>query len=295
MPESCTKITVAQALKWAVDELRSSGKDEAVAESEFLLTHILQVKRHKLYLEPDRELTPAQCSVLKSFVKRRLANEPVQYITGETEFHGLTIKLNRATLIPRPETEILVDEAKKAAMGIASPLIIDLCTGSGCIAIAVAWEIPTSRVIATDIIPGAIQLCRENARINNVADRITCVQGDLFKPLNALDIGHKADIMLANPPYISEEDYANTLAPEVKDFEPRTALYGGPDGGEFIRKIIDGAPQFLKPGGILLMEFGYDQAQMVEEAISHMSDYDMHMIAKDLYEVDRVLKARTRR
>ena len=294
MPEKCKKTTIGMALNWTIEKLKEANLEDAQSEAEFLLTHILNMKRHKLFLSPGYELTSQECKALKNSIARRLTREPVQYIAGETEFYGLRIKLNRSSLIPRPETEILVDEAKKAASNLASPLIIDLCTGSGCIAIAVANELPNCRVVAADIVPGAIEIARENAQINNLQERVTFVQGDLFKPLSSLGLERMADIILSNPPYISAEDYANNLAVEVRDYEPRAALYGGPDGGDFIRKIIEGAPRFLKPRGVLIMEFGYDQACLVEDAIGNSSEYDMHIITKDLNGIDRVLKARAK-
>lgn len=292
MPEK--KTTVRQALSGATAELAKAGITDALPEAEYLLTHILGCKRHALFLDPDRALTDDESVLFEGYLERRIKREPSQYITGEVDFRGHTLKVTRATLIPRPETELLVDEALKAASPLEkNAVILDLCTGSGCIAISAALEIKGSRVYATDISEAALAVAKENALINN-AGAIEFFKGDLFK---ALPGGLKGafDMILSNPPYVAESDRA-LLSPEVRDFEPEGALFGGADGLDVVKKIIEGAPEYLKKGGVLIMEIGYGQSERVKEiTLNDNNRYSEALVRKDYSGIERILVARVKR
>lgn len=298
--------TVREILSWAEDYLAGFEVPDHKAETEYLLSHLLNCKRSGLYLNHDKFLTINEFQILVDWLNRRAVREPSQYIIGEQEFWGLPFKVNRDVLIPRPETELIVEEAIKTVnseqwpMGSKnirdnssltthhSPLILDLCTGSGCIAVTLAKEIPGSMVFAFDISEKALNVARENAERHDVAGRITFLQGDMFEPLNGLNI--KADIIVSNPPYISKKMMAG-LEPEVKDYEPVTALYGGDDGLDFYRRIISESSAYLIQGGYLILEMGYGQAEKIKKLIKQNNVFEHIDIKKDLAGIDRVIKA----
>lgn len=287
------KMTVGAVLKRAYERLDGSGVPDARAESEYLLTHILKCKRHELFMNSGKPLTDEELSLLEEYIKRRIGREPAQYITGEVEFRGLAFKVTRDTLIPRPETELLVEEALHAARasGEGGIKIIDLCTGSGCIAVSVAKELPGCRVYATDISGKALKVARENAVKNGVAGRVGFFEGDLFKPLSSSNLYSRINLVLSNPPYVSGADM-DKLAPEVKDYEPREALYGGEDGLDFIRSIINGSQEYLLPGGYLIMEIGYGQAQSIKDIALKTGFFEGIEVKKDYSGIERIFKAR---
>jgi len=283
--------TVREALKSAAEKLGAAGVDSPVQDAEFLITHLLKVKRHELFLNPERALTDEEAERFDSFIERRGRREPAQLITGECEFRGLTFRVTGDVLIPRPETEILIDEAleKAAAFGDAAPLCaIDLCTGSGCIAVTFAKESPRWRVRATDISARALKIACGNAEANGVAEKIKFLEGDLFAPLN----GIKAGLILSNPPYITAADMKQ-LDPEVALWEPAGALYGGEDGLDFYRRIAADAPNHLMPGGFLIMELGWGQAGAVRELLENEGHFTDITIRKDYAGVERVVSAKS--
>jgi release factor glutamine methyltransferase len=288
------KTTVRQALSDATAELAKAGITDALPEAEYLLTHILGCKRHALFLDPDRALTGDESVRFEGYLERRIKREPSQYITGEVDFRGCPIKVTRATLIPRPETELLVDEALKAASPLKKDaVILDLCTGSGCIAISAALEIKGSRVYATDISEAALAVAKENASINNAGSLIEFYKGDLFTALPGALKG-VFDMILSNPPYVPDSDRSG-LAPEVREFEPEAALFGGKDGLDVIERIIEGAPEYLKKGGALIMEIGYDQSEKVKGLVLKDRRYLDAMVRKDYSGIERILVARVKR
>ncbi len=280
--------TIREILSWAEDYIAGYEVPDHKAEAEYLLSHLLNCKRPGLYLNHDKFLTINEFQILVDWLNRRAAREPSQYIIGEQEFWGLPFKVNRDVLIPRPETELIVEETIKAAATGHAPLILDLCTGSGCIAVTLAKEIPGSRVFAVDISEKVLSVARENAERHSVAERITFLNGDIFEPLNGLNI--KADIIVSNPPYISKKMMAG-LEPEVKDYEPVTALYGGDDGLDFYRRIISDTPAYLTQGGHLILEMGYGQTEEIEKLIKQNNVFEQIDIKKDLAGIDRVIKA----
>jgi len=217
--------------------------------------------------------------------------EPLQYITGKQEFWGLPFKVTPDVLIPRPETEFVVEAALKAVSMTIAPVIIDVCTGSGCIAISLAKELLNAQVFATDRSELALGIARENARMNLVADRIRFLSGNLFAPCEELDLHGKVDVITANPPYIPMGDLA-ALQPEVRDFEPEMALIAGPQGTEIGTAIIEQAPAFLKKGGALIMEMGMGQTADLCAVVNDTGNYRTLELVKDLAGIERVLVAR---
>ena len=195
-------MDAAEALDWAKETLKKNKTPDPEVEAEFLLSHVLACKRHELFLSPRRVLSRDEEARLRSYIERRARREPAQYIVGEAEFRGLEFKVTSATLIPRPETELLVDEALDAARrsNAESLIAVDLCTGSGCIAVSLAHELDRAMVYATDISEAALNVARENARANGVADRVRFLQGDLFGPLSGLGVEGRAGLILSNPP-----------------------------------------------------------------------------------------------
>ena len=288
-----TPVALKDALTWGVARLDEGGIADAEAEAEFLLTALLGVKRHELFLQQIRVLSPAEGALFRAFISRRLGREPAQYITGSAGFMALDFKVTPVALIPRPETEQLVEiaiESLKTCTPGAGTVIVDLCTGCGCIAVAIASLTTDCRIYATDISPETLDLARENARANGVERRIEFLLGDLYEPLKGLGLGSKVQLILSNPPYVSEEDMA-LLPPEVGRHEPRGALYGGVDGLEYIRRIIDGAAGELAPGGQLIMEVGYDQGKEVLALARDAGSFVEARMEKDLAGIERVLVA----
>ncbi len=283
-------LTVREALTWAIQELEGSRVPDARTEAEYLLSFALKIKRHELYLYPERKLTKMQSSGFSDFIRKRALREPAQYITGETEFRGLLFKVTPDVLIPRPETELLVEKALCFLGGSkGTEIVIDLCTGSGCVAVSIAKERGNTRVYAVDISKEALKVASLNARINGVSSKITFINGDLFAPLSELK--GKARVIVSNPPYISKEDMEK-LDPEIRDHEPMVALSGGTDGLDFIRRIIEGSPEYLVPGGSLMMEIGWGQAERVKDILTRHGHYRDIEIRKDLSGIERVVKAR---
>ncbi|MBE7415767.1 MAG: peptide chain release factor N(5)-glutamine methyltransferase [Deltaproteobacteria bacterium] len=282
--------TIGEALTRVREALSRAGIPEPDIEAELMLMRLLGVKRHSLFLDAGMGLSSKKTAELQDVLLRRLKREPSQYIFGEADFRGLTLKVTKDVLIPRPETELLAGEAVKLGKEMDPALaVIDPCTGSGCIAISIASEVPGPAVYATDISEKALTVARENAARAGVAERVRFLQGDLFTPLPD-ELKGRAGIIVSNPPYVPERDMEG-LAPEVRDFEPRGALAGGEDGLSFIRRIVGEAPLFLAPGGWLLIEMGYGQSGEVRRMAEDDGRYDNIEIIKDYGKIDRILKA----
>jgi len=286
-------MPIREALSMAARELAEAGVPDPLAESEYLLTHILKCTRPGLFLDTERVLTADEAAAFRAFIERRKKREPAQYIAGSVDFRGHTIKVTRATLIPRPETELVVDEALERAGDLQSPVAVDLCTGSGCIAVSVAAELTRCRVYATDISTAALEVAKENAVLNGVAERVEFFAGDLFAPLPGRLKG-SVDIVVSNPPYVSLQEMEG-LAPEVKDFEPGTALFGGADGLDLLKRIIEEAPLYLKDGGRLVMEIGYSQSEKVRKIAGRDDRYEHVCVKRDYSGIERIFSARLKR
>ena len=281
-------VTIAEAINKAAAQLSGRGVPNARLDAELLLRHALGKDRAWLLAHIQDSLDDISGRLFEGFVNRRATREPAQHIIGVQEFWGLEFVVTRVALIPRPETELVVESALKEARGIASPVIIDLCTGSGCIAISLAKEIEGARLFAIDKSDKALAIAHENARRHGVSDRIRFFEGDLLGPLDELDLRGKADVITANPPYIKSSEL-HTLQAEVRDFEPEMALIAGPEGTEIAQRIIDTAHQFLKKGGSLIMEMGMGQAETLRRMVKDTGKYSTIEILKDLAGIERVL------
>jgi release factor glutamine methyltransferase len=272
--------TIGGALAVAAARLRAAGVETARLDAEVLLAEILGVERWRLVADAADAISPGPLAAFQAYLGRREAREPVAYILGRKEFWSLDLAVSPDVLIPRPETECLVEAAsrwlsartearglrteKRRHNSVLSPqssslTVVDVGTGPGTILLAVASEVEGPRYIGTDVSPAALGLARRNAMSLGLAARVELVQGDLLEPLAALGLEGRVDLLISNPPYVSEPDMAR-LAPEVRRYEPGVALRGGPDGLEVIRRLIAGAPRWLAPSGALLFEFGDGQA-----------------------------------
>ncbi len=273
--------------------LGRSGVTEARAEVEQIIAHCLGISRMILYRD-DPEIGGDAMERIEASVRRRAQREPLQYVLGYTEFLGLIIRVGPGVLIPRPETELLVEEAvsliAKCATGASQHAILDLCTGSGCIALALAREFPAARVFGTDISTAAIGFAEENATLNHIRNA-TFLRGSFFEPLGRHpDVGISPpvfDIIVSNPPYVKTGDLAG-LAPEVRDWEPPEALHGGNDGLDFYRTIIPSAREHLKPNGHLLFEIGIGQVDEIKKIV-RSSGYRCIAVRKDYAGIDRII------
>jgi release factor glutamine methyltransferase len=281
-------MTLREALTVAAAQLASDENLRATAtrDAELLLLHILQIPRTSLIAHPDQELSPSQRAAYENSIARRLRHEPVQYITGQQEFYGLTLKVTPAVLIPRPETEHLVEAVLKLLPTNKSVKIADIGTGSGAIAIALAAHLPQAAITALDISPEALTIATINAREHNVAGRIRFLQSDL---LSALD--HEAetfDAIVSNPPYVAESDHV-TLHPQVRDYEPATALFAGETGLDIYHRLIPQAHNALKPTGLLALEIGHGQQDAIASLLQTWRNVSF---INDLQQIPRVALAK---
>lgn len=282
--------TIAEAIQKAADSLSAHNVPNARLDAEFLLRHALGKDRVWLLIHMQDSLDDQGQRSYEQSIERRNLREPLQYITGTQEFWGLPFSVTPNVLIPRPETEFVVEAALKAVSGVSTPVIIDLCAGSGCIAISLAKELPKARIFATDRSDRAIPVAQENARLNGVADRIRFLEGDLFGPFEEMDLQARIDCVVTNPPYVRSGDLA-ALQPEVRDFEPEIALVAGPEGTEIAERIIHQAPEYLKPGGTLIMEMGIGQTAALKKIIEDTHLFGPVEIVKDLAGIERVIVA----
>jgi release factor glutamine methyltransferase len=258
MPET---VPLLEVLRGTERYLADRGVENARLNAEHLLAHALGLKRMELYLQFDRPLTESERAPLRDLVKRRGAREPLQHVLGTAEFHGRTFACDKRALVPRPETEQLVELALEMAKDKPAATILDIGTGSGVIALTIALELPSATLHATDLSPDALALAAENATRHALTDRIVFHQADLLPPDDA-----QFDLIIANLPYIPAEEIAS-LSPEVRH-DPASALDGGTDGLDLIRRLIETAPDRLAPGGALLLEIGLGQADAVNALLS---------------------------
>lgn len=250
--------TIGAALAEAARRLEAAGVSNARREAGWMLAHLMGCSAGALRLRAQEDLPPDVAEGFRALVERRTRREPLQYILGTEEFLGLTFRVTPAVLIPRPETEVLVEEAVRRLRGRGPVRVADIGTGSGAIAVALAHRLPGATVVATDISPEALAVAGENAAANGVS--VEFRQGDLLAPL----AGEQFDAILSNPPYIGEAELEG-LMPEVRDWEPRVALTPGEDGLEVHRRLAFGAPALLRPGGFLAVEVGIGQAGQVAD------------------------------
>jgi release factor glutamine methyltransferase len=280
--------SIKRVLAWATDDFRRRGNSSARLDAELLLGEALGFDRIKLIMEAERVLAEAELSRYRGLIKRRRSGEPIAYILGRREFFALPFRVDRRVLIPRPDTEVLVETALNGTRPRnLYGRMLDLCTGSGCVAIAFAKDRPTWRVTAVDVSPDAAALARENARRAGVVHNVGVLEGDLFAPLPK---AAEFELITANPPYIPSADIAGLMV-DVRDFEPRLALDGGADGLTIIRRLLGEAPRYLAPGGLLAMEVGFDQAPAVSTLFEESGFVEVAR-AKDLAGVERVVSGR---
>jgi release factor glutamine methyltransferase len=283
--------TIQKLLNWITDFLTQKGVDSPRLSAELLLTHVLGLSRIELYTLFDRQVEPAKLEILRGFVKRCGEHEPVAYLVGRCEFYSLPLKITRDCLIPRPETELLVERAVGFLRKRTGPsYVLDLCTGSGCIAAAIAKNCKECSVIATDICDKALAVAAGNIESLKLTEKIKLLLGDLFGPIvEGLD-QTKFDLIVSNPPYISDAEFEK-LDKNVKEYEPRGALYGGTDGLDIYRRIISDVGDFLKPDGALMLEIGFAQGQSVRSLLEATGLFGNIRIEKDLSKNDRVVIA----
>ena len=256
-------------------------------DAEVLLAQVLKTDRTDLFLSYANIVTKEEQETFQSLISRRIKGEPVSYIIGKKEFWSLSFKVTPAVMIPRPETETLVEEALKIFSPRSSPLIFEIGTGSGAISIALAIELPQASIIASDISSEALIVAKKNASSHGV-DSIQFIEGSLFEPLKKKN--ELFDLIISNPPYIPT-DVIPHLPPGIRDYEPLIAFDGGADGLALYRKIIREAHHHLKPGGYLLLEVGKGQYQEVSEIISETKNFSSPKIINDLSGIERVVKS----
>lgn len=283
---------IGPVLRETVTRLSAAGIPTAQQDGELLLARLAGTTRLGLHLEPDRILDPGTLARLQAVVGRRAGGEPLQYLLGEEEFQGLRLSVGPGVFIPRPETELLVERA--VAVCPEGPAVaVDLCTGSGAVACTLAVRRPALRVFAVELVPEALAWARTNVRRLLLGDRVTVVEGDLWDALAGLPVAGRCDLVVANPPYIAGPALAG-LPPEVRDFEPSSALDGGPDGLTVVRRILARAPAYLKVGGRLLLEIGHDQAPTLRTGLAADSRYGVAAFFRDLLGHERVLEVECR-
>jgi len=301
MDERRTGFTIKQALLAATTRLRAAGLPEPRREANSLLMHATGRGQAFLFTHSDDELTAEQLLTFRNSVERRAAGEPFQYIAGRQEFYGLEFEVTPDVLIPRPETELLVETALELLKGTEAPTFCDVGTGSGCIAVALLHEHGGARGLALDISPAALAVAARNAARHGVAGRLRLLVSDCFDALRADehegarevdDEGARFDLIASNPPYVAE-DALDGLQREVREHEPRLALTPGGDGLSVIRRLVSEAPAFLKPGGHLLLEIGFDQHERVR-ALVDPARWTLLDIRRDLQGIPRAVVLRLR-
>ncbi len=288
-------VTILEVINKTTPYFEKQGIESPRLTIELLLAHLLKKKRLQLYLEFERNLDETTLEALRGMVKRRVAGEPLQYITGETEFCGLRLMVDKRVLIPRPETELLVETVAGRVKGEgeerkAAARIVDVGTGSGCIAIALAKKFPDAEIIGLDASRDALDVARGNATLHQIEKNIRFLESDL---LQNLDDSLRVDVIVSNPPYIADGEMAK-LPKEVRDFEPVCALQAGEDGLKVIRRLVMDARRFLSPSGFMALELGAGQRAAVEEFFGQQG-YDVVEVVEDLQGHERVIVAQPRK
>ena len=291
MPEAWT---VRRILEWTTGFFTRKDIDSPRLSAELLLAHVLGVPRIRLYTDYERELKDEQLAALRALVQRAAEEEPIAYLTGKAHFFNLEFEVNRDVLIPRPDTETLVENVLQLARnqaGFEAPRVLDLCTGSGCVAAAIAHRMKAANVVATDLSEPAVLLARRNVERLGLSDRVIVEQGDLFEPVSRLVDARPFDLIVANPPYIPTAQL-ETLDRSVRDYEPVGALDGGLDGLTLHRRILQEAPDRLVPGGRVYLEIAFDQGELAMQVAAEHPRFEDVRLLKDYGGRDRVLTAR---
>ena len=281
-----------ELLNWSTNTLKDHEIENPRLNAELLLGCSLNLGREELYMRLHGELKEGEKRTLEKLIQRRILGEPLQYILGHQEFWSIKFKVDPRVLIPRPETELLVEQSLSILSEKSfkqNPSVLEIGTGSGAIAIALAKEVKEIFLVATDISRDALVLAKENAKSAGVQDQVQFVNGDLFNPVRRSKERRPFDLILSNPPYIIRSEIGS-LAKEVRDYEPGIALDGGEDGLEFYRHLISQAPSYLREGGWLLLEVGQGQAEMVAKQIKGSGAFLKPQILPDLAGIERVVK-----
>ena len=289
--------TFGEILNTGIKRLADADIADAKRDAEELLLHITGESRMFLFMERNKEASAEQAERYLELIEKRASGYPLQYIVGTQEFMGLEFEVNENVLIPRQDTETLVELALEEAKGMKPDLrVLDMCSGSGAIAVSMAHFVPGAQVTACDLSDGALEMTRRNAEKNGVADRVTVKKSDMFNVQlsgEAVPLEGGFDMILSNPPYI-ETKVIGTLQTEVKDYEPMMALDGGDDGLVFYRILAEEAPSRLNENGVLIMEIGHDQGQSVPELLEKTEKFKNIRVIKDLPGLDRVVYAKLR-
>ncbi len=282
--------TIRRVLTWAADDLRARGSDTPRLDVELLLAETLGSTRIAVLTDPERPLTKEELARYRELHKRRRAGEPVAYLLGAREFYGRSFRVDKRVLVPRPDTETLVDVALERTSHLSlDARALDLCTGSGCVAITLACERPMWIVLGTDLSEEALEVARDNASRLGAAPRVYFQSADLFTGIKT-EPGRAFDLVTANPPYIAEHEKTE-LARTIVDFEPHLALFGGADGLDIVRRIIGAAPEHLEPGGVLAMEIGAGQSTETAR-LFEAGGFTEVEIRKDYGGIERVVSGR---
>jgi release factor glutamine methyltransferase len=277
--------TIRRIVTWMTDDFSKRGIESARLDADLLVAHALGVPRVNLYLDLDRPLEAAELASIRGLVPRRRAREPIAYILGRREFYGRSFAVDPAVLVPRPETELLVERALAALP--EGGRVLDLCTGSGCVAATLAAEREPISVVATDVSEDAARLARDNVQSLGVADRVDVRVGDLYDPVAAAP---PFDAVVANPPYVAEGEMEE-LDADVREHEPRLALVAGADGLDVLRRIVQGAHDRLVPGGYLAVEIGAGQGGAVATLFRDAGLSDVRVVP-DLAGIGRVVEGK---
>lgn len=278
--------TIKSLINWATNYLKERDVSAPRLSGELMLAQVLACGRVDLYLRFDQPLNQQELAEFKGLIIRRRAHEPLAYIMGRREFYGLEFLVGPGVLVPRPETEHMVEEGLKLLGESASPKVLDLCTGCGAVALALAAGHSSAQVVGSDNSDAALGFARTNAKRLELQERVSWLSGDLFEPVAAM--GGFFDMITANPPYVAENQWEG-LPEDVKNFEPASALLGGDDGLDIIRQIIAGAGAFLRPQGWLLMELGQGQAPAAASLAKQTRIFERISFVKDLSGIERVL------
>ena len=276
--------TIRELLGPTREYLDGKGISSSRLDAEYLIAHVLAIPRLELYLDHDRPLEPAEVDRLRDLVRRRGRREPLAYVLGSWSFYGLELHCDARALVPRPETEIVVERCLALLAGEPAPAIVDVGTGTGAIALALASRLPEASVTATDLSPGALALATENAEATGLADRVELLEGDLLAPV----AGRAFDLVASNPPYVAA---GAEVDPEVEQYEPALAVYAGDGGRAIHERLAAGARAVLKPGGHLVVEVGEGQASWLAEHLA-AGGYTAVEVTRDLRGVERVVSAR---
>jgi release factor glutamine methyltransferase len=278
--------TVRRIIDWTTAHLKKHGSETPRLDTEILLAHARGCRRIELYTRFDDVLNERERTTMRDLVRRRAQSEPVAYLVGHREFFALDFQVTPAVLIPRPDTETLVVELLDVAKHLTAPRILDVGTGSGCIAVAAAVNHPTTQVTATDLSDAALAVARQNAQCHHVLDRIRFLSGDLFGPVGQ---NEPFDVVVSNPPYIADRE-RETLQSDVRRYEPHSALFSGPTGLELLFRLIDEAPWHLTAGGTLILEISPEQAPSVAGRMESNGRYGEIRVVKDLSNQARVVR-----